>query len=127
MLGNKAHRHRQDSARRDRDVDLDSPGERAKTSRVHTDLGAVKRERSTQLRDAQSVGAITTAAPEQGPKEFVYLRVKEGTAELTPRCGLVSESLTSYHDLAKSVVLGTVVGGGLGAVAIIPDDRRYVL
>ena len=41
---------------------------------------------------------------EQGPKEFVYVRVKQGSKELIPRYGLVSESLTTYLDVAESAL-----------------------
>ena len=84
--------------------DVDSPEKRARTSRVHNEFDAAKRQLNMQLRDASSVGAVATAALEQGPKEFVYVRVKEGQKELIPRCGLVSEPFTTYLDLAESAL-----------------------
>ena len=38
---------------------------------------------------------------EQCPEEFVCVRVKDGPKELILRCSLVSESLTTYLDLAE--------------------------
>ena len=43
-------------------------------------------------------------ALDQDPKEFVYVRVKEGPKELVPRRGLVSEAFTTYLDLAESAL-----------------------
>ena len=108
------------------DGDIDSPGKRAGTSRVHNEFDAARRELNTQLRDASSVGAVATAALEQGPKGFIYVRVKEDPKELVPRRGLVSEAFTTYLDLAEFCV-ALVVGGGLRAAAILPDYRRGVL
>ena len=55
-----------------------------------------------QLRDAPSVGAVATAALEQAPKELVFVRVKEDTKVLIPRCGLVRESFATHLDIAES-------------------------
>ena len=63
-----------------------------------------------QLRDASSVGAAATAALEQGPKGFVYVRVKEGQKALIQRRGLVSESFTTSLDLAESALRSPSVG-----------------
>jgi hypothetical protein len=116
MLGDEEYRRRRDLARRDRDDDLDdlrrmladgdidSPGKRARTTRVQNEFDAARRELNVQLRDAPSVGAVATAALEHGSKEFVYVRVKEGPKELVPRRGLVSESFTTYLDLAESAL-----------------------
>ena len=88
MLGDEEHRRRRrDLARRNTDDDLadlrrvlagggiDSPEKRARTSPVHNEFDAARRELIKQLRDASSVDAVATAALEQGPKEFVYVRV----------------------------------------------------
>ena len=112
---------------------IDSPGERARASRVHNEFGAAVtagRGLNTQLRNALSVGAAAVAALEQDPKEFVCVRVKEGPKELAPRRSLVSETFATlsptYLDLAEFCA-ALVVGGGLGAAAIPPDDGRDVL
>ena len=116
MSSDDEYRHRRDSARRDRQDDLDdlcrvlagggidSPEKRARANRMHDDFDAAKRELNIQLHDASSVGAVATAALEQAPKEFVYLRVKEGPGELIPRCGSLSKSFTTYLDLAESAL-----------------------
>ena len=114
MLGDEEYRYRRHSARRGRDDDLDDPrwvlaggdidrpGKRTGTSRVHNDFDATQREHNIQLRDASSVGAAANAAHEQGPKEYFYLRVEECPKELISRCGLASESFTTHLDLAES-------------------------
>ena len=71
---------------------------------MHNDFGAAKRQLNMQMRDAPSVGVVATAALEQGLKEFVYVRVNEDPKELTQRCGLLSESLTTHLDLAESAL-----------------------
>ena len=62
---------------------------------------AAKRQLNMQMRGATSVGAVATAALEQGSMEFVCVRVKDDPKDLIPRCGLVSESFTTYLDIAK--------------------------
>ena len=89
------------------DGDIDSPEKWARTSQVHSDFDAAKRELGIQLRDASSVDAAAAVAPGQGPKEFVYVRVKEGPKGLIPCCDLVSESFTTYPDLATCAVLSS--------------------
>ena len=115
-MGDEEYRHQRDLARHNRDDDLDDlrwmlaggdiddPEKRTRTSRVHNEFGAARRELNMQLRDAPSVGTAATAALEQGPKEFVCARVKGGPKELIPRRGLVSKSLTTYLDLAESAL-----------------------
>ena len=122
MLGGEKYRHRRDSARRDRDDDIDDPSrmmaggnidipdKRARTSRVHNDFDAARCELNIQLRDASSVGAAATAVLEQGPIEFVCVRVKEDPNELIPRYDLVSESLSTYLDLTESVLRSSSTG-----------------
>ena len=66
-----------------------------------------------RLCDASSVGAAAAAALEQDPKEFVYVRLKEGPKELIQRCGLVSESLVRDLPRYRRVCGGLVVSGGL--------------
>ena len=112
MLGDEEYCRLRDLAGSDRDDlgdlhrmlacrEIDSPGERATTSRVYNEFDAAERQLNIPLRDTPSVGAIATAALEQDPKESVYVRVKEGPNELIPRRGLVSESFTTYLDLAE--------------------------
>ena len=75
MLGGEVYRRRRDSARRDGDNDLDdprrrmladggidSPGEWARTRRVHKSFDAAKRELSTQLRGPLMVGVRAAKA-----------------------------------------------------------------
>ena len=62
----------------------------------------------TLLCGAPSVGAIATAALEQGPnggpKWFVYVRAKEGLTGLVPRRSLELSQSTTHLDLAKCAV-----------------------
>ena len=85
-----------------------------------------RRELTMQLRAVSSVGAVATAALEQGPKEFVYVRVKRGgegaRPALRPRKRVVDDLPRS-----RRVCAAVVVGGGLGAAAILPDGCRDVL
>ena len=83
-----------------------------------------------QLIDASGVDAVETATLKQGPQRHksssTHVRAEEGPKELIPHRGLVSESLTNFLDLAR-VCDVLVVGAGLGAAAIPPDDRRGIL
>ena len=56
------------------------------------------------------MGAVAIAVLEQGPKEFFYVRVKEGPKELIPRRGLVSESFTTNLDLTESALRSSSAG-----------------
>ena len=83
---------------------------------VHNEYDAVRRELNVHLRDAPSVRAAATAALEQGPKEFVYVRVKEGPNEFIPHRGLVSESFTTHLDIAESALRSPSAEDGGGCI-----------
>ena len=55
-------------------------------------------------REGHDPRVAATAVLEQGPREFVYVSIKEGPKELVPRRGLVSGSFTTYLDLAESAL-----------------------
>ena len=105
MLGDEEYRRRRDSARCVRYGDLDnlrrvlasggadSPGKRTRTDRVHEEFDVTKHDLTYMyLRGASSVGTAATVAfaqgPNEGPKKFVYVHVKEDPTELAPRRGL---------------------------------------